>query len=278
MSKPAPSRSEAGPRLQRVLSGIAAQAEADFARMKSCPEGAVHALRRRMKKLRSVLPLVRGHVPAKTMSAIKQQAKRLKDAFASQRDQEVMTRLAANIGGVALVVRIRKQLRRTAPPPRAPTAEAARDLQRLIADLDLRAMTWDEVASAHERTVRKARRARRAAHDEPDEEAFHEWRKRTKTLFFQLVLFHPRTRKARKRTDAASRLGHWLGQLHDLDSLRKRLGKRRAGDDDAWWREIDRRSHRLVDRVLSLSPRNCGLCKPDESRNLLKECAQLATA
>lgn len=186
MKRPAPSPSEAGSRLHRVLRGIAAQAESDFARMTRCPEGAVHALRRRMKKLRSVLPLARGHVPAKTLSALKQQAKRLKDAFASQRDHDVMTRLAASIGGDALVARVSRQTRRTAPLQHAPTAETARDLQRLIADLDLRAVTWDDVASAHERTLRKARQARRAAHDEPDEEAFHEWRKRTKTLYFHI--------------------------------------------------------------------------------------------
>ncbi len=77
-----PVRHPAGQRLQCVLKGIVTQVEGDLRRIGDFPEGGIHSLRRRMKKLRPILALVRGQFPLQTRQQIKRHIRLLKGSFA----------------------------------------------------------------------------------------------------------------------------------------------------------------------------------------------------
>lgn len=67
------------------------------------------------------------------------------------------------------------------------------------------------------RTYRRGRKAMARAAKDANPETFHEWRKRTKDLYYQLSLLRnvcPWAHK--KRRNRVDELGEMLGQLHDL--------------------------------------------------------------
>src|SRR5262245_42840711 len=83
--------------------------------------------------------------------------------------------------------------------------------------------------------VRGYREARRAMPDlgvDDTAPAFHEWRKRVKTLWYQLRLLEELHRGASARVRTLKRLEGWLGEDHDLALLHAivREGGERYGD------------------------------------------------
>lgn len=249
MSEPAATHREAGRRLRRVLLGIAAQARGDLERIRRCPSGGIHALRRRMKKLQSVLRLVRDHVPAREKNAIRRRVRFLKNAFAGQRDDEVMSKLARDIGGRALAGRVQRRPHAIRVMPGAKHAAAAAALEKLVAGLRLDSLTWDEVISSYDRAFRKERKAWSAACDDPAPELFHEWRKQIKTHYFQTLVMRQAAGKMRGRLQQSRRLGHWLGLLHDLDVLTQAIRRDPGWSDAQWPSKIGRQQAKIRERV-----------------------------
>jgi hypothetical protein len=73
----------------------------------------------------------------------------------------------------------------------------------------------------------RARRAFRAATDEPSTEALHEWRKRVKDRLHAARLFAERWPERRARDEPRlDRLGDLLGRDHDYAVLAERLPER----------------------------------------------------
>ena len=240
-------RNEAGRRLHRVLAGIAAQIEGDLRRIHEFPEGGVHSLRRRMKKLGSILRLARTHIPDRTKQRIKQHIRLLKDAFASARDADVMRRLAADLGIPAEAVGLLKIARPARPKVSARHWSAAEKLRGLIRGLPLHAMTWEDVASSFLRTAKKERDAWKAAREDATAGALHAWRKQAKALHCQMLFIHQLTRGMTRPMKLAGRLGRWLGRHHDLDVLASRLGRHTVSARRL--REIGKRQRELRRRI-----------------------------
>lgn len=208
-----------GTRLRRMLMQFAILAENDLRRIPKTPRHSVHALRTRMKKLRSILRLAHGQIAPTAGTAITRKARDAKDTFDAVRNQEVLNRLlkkwssrgTAKIPGQKISDAMLEQVRLL-----------ARKLQRLIAALPLDALRWTDLCRAHEKTYRSARRwMKRSASGNP--EHLHHWRRRVKDLYYQsLALRHLGGMKRRIRQ--SHRLGSRLGKCHDLHLLQRCAG------------------------------------------------------
>ena len=266
-------------RLQRVLEGILARVEGDLRRIGEFPECGIHSLRRRMKKLRSILTLAREHVPPSTRRRVKRCMAQLKDDFAGRRDADVMRSLAASIGMPERDVAFLRL------PPSARSRVSARheksatELRRLVYGLPLETLTWKDVVASFERTCRKERKAWIAACDEPSAEVLHAWRKETKTLYYQMLFMHEVSGRLKKRVKLADRLGRWLGRHHDLDVLASRVRKSAMSGGKVWLKEIGRRQRKLQRRIFHAARRlhDKPLARIAKSPTLTRSASRLVT-
>ena len=266
-------------RLERMLAGIVARVEGDLHRIREFPEGGIHSLRRRMKKLRSILMLAREHVPPSTRRQMKRCMAQLKDDFAGRRDADVMKSLAASIGMTERDV----AFLRLPPSGRSRVSarheKSAAELRRLVCGLPLETLTWEDVVAAFERTCRKERKARIAACDEPSAEVLHAWRKETKTLYYQMLFMHEVSGRLKKRVKLADRLGRWLGRHHDLEVLALRVKKHAVSGGKVWLKEIGRRQRKLQRRIFHAARRlhDKPLAQIAKSPTLIRSASRLVT-
>lgn len=80
------------------------------------------------------------------------------------------------------------------------------------------------VAGGLRKTYHRGVKAMAAAYRHPNPESFHEWRKRTKYVWYQQRLLRPLWRAVLKQQcGATSELGELLGDDHDLAVLQERL-------------------------------------------------------
>lgn len=215
--KPGKTNGSALPRrFQDLLVQLARQARNDLARIPRHPPRAIHALRTRMKKLPAILRLVESRVSTRSRRAILASAKRLRKAFAPQRDAQV----AAEMGFPA------------GPPakrrPTRPLLQEAARLLRLLEAQTLDGLTRKEVRDAYVKTYRAGRKRMKACLDDPDPALLHAWRRPVKELYYQSLALH-RVRGMTRRVRRARRLGRWLGRDHDWQLIVERMpaaGKR----------------------------------------------------
>lgn len=223
-----------------------AQAEIDgaLADLATASDEGVHEARRRIKKLRSLLRLMR---PALGEPAFRHDREALRDAahgLSPVRDAAVQLATLESLLEACAADEARKTepLRRQLAPPReTAAAEAVRRtvvvarLHALRSGVEAAAQAEVDAAAQAEvdaalpghalrRAYRGARRACAHAQDTPSDEAFHAWRKRVKTLQHQLEL----VRKAAPARCARllrqlDRLAGVLGKDHDLAILNATL-------------------------------------------------------
>ena len=122
-------------------------------------------------------------------------------------------------------------------------AEALAALRpRLLADLGV--LDWEVLAAGLEASYGGGRKAMRAAFADPHDEAFHEWRKLAKDLWYQTqVLEGCCPPQLRALTELLDELGDQLGEDHDLAVLAglaaasPALGERRTARQEALRRD-----------------------------------------
>ena len=237
--------------LTRVASGRAERAlerlrqrgagEADTA-------GAVHGARKDMKKLRTVMRLLRDELGAKRY---KQENARFRDAaraLSQTRDAEVklgtLDVLAEHEEALpeAVVDSWRKILDRD----REAAVDAARDEPAVaeaislieeglegIRGWELDGDSWRLIDGAVTRTFRRGRRAMKAAEKRRGEDDFHRWRKRAKDLWYELRLLSDAwSGPLEAAAEEAHTLTDLLGDHHDLAVLREDLGERNLGEGE----------------------------------------------
>lgn len=234
------------------------------------PVEAVHEARKSLKKARSLLRLGRGTlVPAERRrdnDALRDAGRRLSDA----RDAEVMLEatdeLADRFAGrvpQASFEAIRRHLaaERGAPDPGL-TGQVVDELKAVrsrIDDWSSRATGWKALEPGLERSYARGRAALEQARRHPTVENLHEWRKRTKDLWYHLRLLGPFAPGivggAAKDADKLSKL---LGDDHDLAVLHATLEK--GGGDlkvdvDAVLDLIDHRRGQIQAEVIPLGQR-----------------------
>ncbi|MBV8943837.1 MAG: CHAD domain-containing protein [Solirubrobacterales bacterium] len=229
------------------------------------PVEAVHAARKDLKKARSLLRLTRAAIDRDQR---RRENKALRDAgraLSASRDAEVMLQALDNLAD-----RFAGQVAQTTFEPIRRHLEAERDTarQRMIAS-GLPGQTADELKSVRARidewpirrggwkalepgllrSYRRGCKALAIAQREPTVEALHEWRKRSKDLWYHLRMLEPLSPGiVGGQAEEAHALSDLLGDDHDLAILRDTLGSsggRLAVDLDAVTQLIDRRREQL---------------------------------
>ncbi len=204
---------------------------------------AVHAVRKRGKKVRALLRLVRAAAPelyGQENAAFRDATRRIaadRDAAVGLETYDALVARYSDGAGTGGSVLARTAPVRTALVERRDQV-LGEDLERRIeavrADLELgleRIETWeleaegfDVVAGGLAKTYARARARMQDAYDQPSSPAFHEWRKRVKYHRYQVRLLQdlwPEVLKAQR--SQLHDLSDLLGDDHDLAVLREDL-------------------------------------------------------
>ena len=195
----------------------------------SSTEDAVHNARKDMKKLRALLRLVRGEIGDEVFRAENAAFRDAAAELAGARDADV---LVATLDGLELDPAQTGPLRQALEAHRIRTAaggggERAEKVVELLSAARARVVDWplegDSFAVLEpglERMYRRGRREYLAMRDEPTVEGLHEWRKRTKELWYDHELLRFVWKPVMKAVAAeAHTLSDLLGKDHDLALL-----------------------------------------------------------
>lgn len=190
----------------------------------------VHDTRKHIKKIRSLIRLVRDgfHTYAAENKVLRDAGRQL----SGPRDRTVVLATFDTLMGRADAHEEVTALRVEISESTEAQANASYDdLEPILYALHDRVQDWqikgDDVMlllNGLSTTRSNARKAMRLAHRHPDPEVFHEWRKRTKDLWYQSRLLSPIWPEVMKPLNqAADTLGESLGQHHDLSVLQARV-------------------------------------------------------
>jgi CHAD domain-containing protein len=200
------------------------------------PVGAVHEVRKDLKKARSLLRLVRPAIPGKVY---RRENRRLRDTargIAGARDADVLVETVDKLAE-RYVGRLPKRAFTTLRRRLAKEATASSQLagsEELIGALEAaraRVGTWTPdgcdgatLRAGAVRAYSRGRDALAAAERDPSAENLHEWRKRVKDLWYHQRLLRNAWEKPLKTMAGEShRLADLLGDDHDLAVLSDRL-------------------------------------------------------
>jgi CHAD domain-containing protein len=199
----------------------------------STREEAVHEARKDMKKLRALLRLVRGELGDRVYAAENTCFRDTARELSGVRDADVMLvtlgHLEERYGELpgagsrlrpALVAhRFRASAEGLRPKAAIDTLGEARER---VADWPLETDGFEAFEEGLERIYRQGRRDFRAARKSPSAERMHEWRKRTKDLWYHLQLLEDSWKPVISAlADEAHELSDRLGDEHDLTVLRE---------------------------------------------------------
>jgi len=215
-------------RLDRVIGELAGQRSED-------PATAVHEARKDLKRLRSLVRLLR---PGLTKGTYRREADALRDvsrALGARRDADALVETVERLRGPAsgrvpaatldaLAGVLSERTEGEAPAGAAAAHEdelaALRAVRERIADGALTVDGRTTLAAGLARSYDRAHAAFWDLGDDPDAEALHEWRKRVKDLWYQQQLLTPVWPAVLKAQSAeAKALSKLLGDDHDLHAL-----------------------------------------------------------
>jgi CHAD domain-containing protein len=241
-------------------------------------DAAIHETRKDLKKLRSVLRLVRDEVGERTY---RRENDRFRDAgrlLAGFRDAEVKLQTVALLeerfeddfdgdrfaGFCDALAEERKQIAADDGKRDKATAGAAREIQigrTMVDEWRLESNGWGLVEGGLTRGYRRGRKRFQATRAEPSAENVHEWRKRVKDLWYHLRLLRESWPSLLTETaDQAHDLSDLLGDHHDLavlaqDASDHRKSFERRKDLDSLRKLIGRRQQELLESALDLGER-----------------------
>jgi CHAD domain-containing protein len=247
---------------------------------------AVHGARKDMKKLRTVLRLLRDELGSKIYKVENARFRDAARALSETRDAEVKLETLDALAEheEALPAEAVESWRKILDRDREAATNAARDEPAVaeaislleaglegICDWKLEGDSWKLLDDALTRTYRRGRRAMKAAAKRRGEADFHEWRKRAKDLWYELRLFSGTWPGPLEATaEEAHRLTELLGDHHDLAILREDLRQRNLGEGETVSLEaaIGRRQEALAADAFPLSRRLYAERPRDFSRRL----------
>lgn len=209
---------------------------------------AVHGARKDMKKLRTVLRLLRDEFGTKLYKKENARFREAARALSETRDAEVRleTLDALTEHEDDLPAEAVESWRQILDRDREAAINAARDepaVARAIALVEeglegirgweLEGDSWKLIDAAVIRNYRRGRRAMKAAGKRRGEADFHEWRKRAKDLWYELRLLSGAWPGPLEATaEEAHKLTELLGDHHDLAVLREDLRQRNLGGEE----------------------------------------------
>jgi CHAD domain-containing protein len=215
------------PDARGALAAELAHARALLQGRRAVDDRTAHALRRSMKRARTLLRLLR---EAAGERAYRRENRALRDAartLAPLREARVLLQTLARLGALRhpALAPLRREAAATLrrPPPAAPLdAILAASAQR-IGRWRLPRPPHPGLAAGLERIYRRGRKALRRARAGGAEPALHELRKQAKSLGAALAFLRPAGLEgARRLLERARRIGADLGDAHDLATLARR--------------------------------------------------------
>ena len=234
--------------IRRAATGRADHAlEALREDLASEPEKAVHTARKDLKKLRSLLRLVRPGIGDDAYSSANDELRAAGQALGGIRDADVMLETlekviedSDDLGEAPSVTALRSDLldRRARAHHGAGPSRAAEDASTRIEEVAAELTDWpDAVAEALvpglERAYRRGRKRMHQAEEEPTTERLHEWRKRAKDHWYHLRLVGDAwPQELEARADEVHRLTDLLGDDHDLAILAGEVQSAGESSDD----------------------------------------------
>jgi len=224
--------------LLQLLLQLCTQSVKDVARIPLWPTTSVHALRKRMKKLQSLLRLVPPGAQPAALRELRDSIRKLKGAVAVQRDTDVLIALGRDLGG-------RKRPHQSAPIDPVPILRLAYALTRQVHAIDVSGLTWTRVERRYQKTCRSAQQAWQVARNEQKGDPLHDWRKRVKDLYYQTLALQ-RWLRSPKRLRRTRQLGALLGHRLDLDLYRAQLKRAKRRPPRKLLAEVKVRQTRLT--------------------------------
>jgi CHAD domain-containing protein len=234
----------------------------------------VHEARKDMKKVRSVLRLVREELGDELY---RRENERFRDAgrlLSGARDAEVKLETIQALRKQDGEMPAKKTLRRyisSLEAERDDHAAADAEVERAASEIEagagavddwnLRTDSWGLIAPGLGRSYRRGRNRFHDTRQDPSAENVHEWRKRVKDLWYDLRILKPIWPELLEETaDQAHQLSDLLGDHHDLAVLGEDARNRRdrfdsEADLEAILVAIDRRQATLLDEALSIGAR-----------------------
>ena len=260
---------------RRIAAGRAAKA---IERLRAIETGeleaseAIHGARKDLKKLRTLLRLLRGELPKKVYGIESRRYREAGRLLSPLRDAEVKLRTLEALaeGERALPAAAAESWRRVlerdreaagdSAPDRVAEAEAIRLIETGRAGIEGWQVrdSWKAIGPGLARSYRRGRQQMRAAGEQQAEEAWHAWRKRAKDLWYaHLLLAGMWPGPLGAAAEEAHRLSEVLGDHHDLALLRMDLRERHLGEEEsgALLAAIDRRQEQLASAALDLGAR-----------------------
>jgi CHAD domain-containing protein len=238
---------------------------------------AVHEARKDLKKLRSVLRLVRDPLGDEVYRAENDRYREAAQLLSGARDAEVKLETLAALEerfdgrlprpGLAPLLNGLEGEREALSNPASlsdgddsSVADAANRIEQgrdAIADWDLDGEGFELIADGLRRSCGRGRNRFQDTKDDPSAENVHEWRKRVKDLWYHLrIVQDARPNKLKKMGDRAHDLSDLLGDHHDLAVLREdaegRAGLLRRETIDSLDELIEQRQTELLDDALAV--------------------------
>jgi CHAD domain-containing protein len=195
------------------------------------PDKAVHEARKDLKKVRAVLRLARPQLGDKAYRRENARFREVARGLSGVRDAKAMIEALDGLVEHGLhrstAARVRRELERhkeqLAANGGTPIEDVIEELESARAEVagwPLGPDRWKAIEPGLRRIYRNGRRRMRNAERDPSTEALHEWRKRTKDLWYHLTLLQdvwPAVLEA--EADEAHTLSDHLGDDHDLAVL-----------------------------------------------------------
>jgi CHAD domain-containing protein len=238
---------------------------------------AVHEARKDLKKLRSVLRLVRDPLGDEVYRAENDRYRDAAQLLSGARDAEVKLETLAALEerfdgrlprpGLAPLLNGLEGEREALSNPASlsdgddfSVTDAANRIEQghdAIAEWELDGEGFELIADGLRRSYGRGRNRFQDTKDDPSAENVHEWRKRVKDLWYHLrIVQNARPNKLKKVRDRAHDLSDLLGDHHDLAVLREdaegRAGLLRRETLDSLDELIEQRQAELLDDALAV--------------------------
>ena len=204
------------------------------------PGEAIHETRKSVKKIRAALRMIRKGAPDVTDRDTKR-LRRSGRLLSPLRDTDALLETARDLCRddlSALEKEMCAALRRHLAANKAQAFQPSRlgrsrtqalnalgSVHRSSKHWNLRAARFHLVARGLKRVYRDARKAMPGTRERDDDVALHRWRRRVKTLWYNLRLFEERMPGVARLTEDLGHLEAWLGDDHNLVLLRDQINR-----------------------------------------------------
>lgn len=209
------------------------------------PAESVHVARKHVKKVRALLRLVLNRIGSKIYRAENTDLRKLGRQLSAVRDAQVVLKILSGLREMAAsqpeanaLNTLHEQLTNSSAGAASPnlSAKAARDRARefercrlRINRWSLKKLVWPDLTKALVRSYCRSQTALACYDVGRTPSNLHEWRKRTKDFWYQLLMLEARLcRSLRRLAPVVESLTEAQGEAHDLDLLLTVLNAKRG--------------------------------------------------